>query len=242
MVNRICRLYILNYIITWNFGFVMNKRYVLWGGLLGAMLLVVFVMVQMVDQDAGNESVAVSADNNRGEQGVLAPRENDWMKGNPEADVVIVKYSDFQCPACRFYASMDDRLSQDLGDDILFIYRHFPLRNFQYSGLASRYAEAAGRQGNFWGMHDLIYINQQRWSRSDDAEPIFNEFVEALELDSRQLEQDLEDPELMERIEADYQSGQNAGVRAVPALFINGEAVDNPRSFEDYRSLIDSYL
>ncbi|MDG5767452.1 thioredoxin domain-containing protein [Balneolales bacterium ANBcel1] len=218
----------------------MNKRYVLWGGLVGVMLVVALVMVRLADQETEN---AVTAGNATSEHAdLLEPREDDWIKGNPDADVVVVKYSDFQCPACRFYASMDDRLSRDLEEDVLFVYRHFPLQNFRYSMLASRFAEAAGKQGEFWRMHDLIYINQQRWARSDDGADMFMQFAESLELDMDQFRDDLDDPEIRERIEAQYESGQRLGVRSVPSLFINGEPIENPRSMEDYRSLIESYL
>jgi len=225
----------------------MNKRFALWGGLVLAMAVVAFAMVQfaseepsapqpdlaVVDSDAGRAVDNASSD----AADILAPRENDWQKGNPDADVVVVKYSDFQCPACRFYASMDDRLSQELAEEALFIYRHFPLRNFQHSRLAARYSEAAGRQGQFWEMHDLIFINQQRWSRGD-AESIFRVFAESLELDLEQLERDLEDPELMERIESDYRDGQRLGVRAVPTIYINGAQAQGINSLDAYRDLI----
>ncbi len=228
----------------------MNKRFALWGGLVLALAIVAFVMVRLADEDPAQpmpEPVAVNSNSNAGADvsgnsnaDILAPRPEDWTKGNPDASVVVVKYSDFQCPACRFYASMDDRLSEELADDVLFIYRHFPLRNFQFSRLASRYTEAAGRQDAFWGMHDLIFINQQRWSRSE-AEPIFRHFAESLELDMEQLDRDLEDPAIEERIDAHYSEGQRLGVRAVPTIFINGEAIRSPNSLDAYRDLILSY-
>ncbi len=228
----------------------MNKRFALWGGLVLAMAVVAVVMVRLADEEPqlpqperaaiNSNSDAAAVNGNNGATAILAPRENDWKKGNPDADVVVVKYSDFQCPACRFYASMDDQLGKELADDVLFIYRHFPLRNFQHSRLAARYTEAAGRQGEFWKMHDLIFINQQRWSRTD-AEPIFRHFAESLELDMEQFDRDLEDPTLEERIDADYRDGQRLGVRAVPTIFINGEAIRSPNSLDAYRDLILSY-
>lgn len=221
----------------------MNKRFALWGGTVAAMAAVVILMVRLADEET-DTAADINTGNDMEVQAEQAEklemRSDDWFKGDADAEVVIVKYSDFQCPACRFYASMDDRLSEELGDDVLFVYRHFPLRNFEHSRLASRYAEAAGRQDAFWEMHDLIYINQQQWSRGD-AESIFRQFADSIELDMDQLDEDLQDPELSDRIEADYEDGQELGVRSVPSLFINGEAVENPRSLDDYRDLIISY-
>lgn len=219
----------------------MNKRFALWGGLLAAMIVVAVVMIRFADNDTTVNQAGPAETNQSASADIFTVRDRDWTKGNPDADVVVVKYSDFQCPACRFYAAMDDRLSQELGDDVLFVYRHFPLRSFEHSWLAARYSEAAGRQGHFWRMHDLIYINQQQWSRGD-AETIFRQFADSIDLDMAQLDEDLEDPELRERIQSDYQDGQQVGVRAVPSLFINGEAIDNPNSLEEYREMIESRL
>ena len=221
----------------------MNKRFALWGGLIAAMALIIIVMVRYADEETASPAANSAMANNSavGSSEILNVRDNDWMKGNPDADVVVVKYSDFQCPACRFYASMDDRLSDELGDDVLFIYRHFPLRNFEFSRLAARYVEAAGRQGQFWRMHDLMYINQQRWSRGD-AESIFRKFAESIELDMDQLDEDLQDPSIGERLDSDFDDGRRAGVTAVPSLFINGERVENPNSLDSYRELIESYI
>ncbi len=223
-----------------------NKRFALWGGLFAVMILVIIVMVRFAGEDPevtiGNNSQEVTAEDAE----LLQVRENDWTKGNPDADVVIVKYSDFQCPACRFYASIHDQLSRDdhMGDEVLFVYRYYPLRGFQHSRMAARYAEAAGRQDQFWRMHDLHYINQHQWVREDpeDVEQMFRQFADSMNLDMDQLEEDLQDPELVERIESDYEDGSRLGVRGVPTIFIQGERIQPPGSIEEYTDLIESYF
>ncbi|MEX0680000.1 MAG: thioredoxin domain-containing protein [Balneolales bacterium] len=219
----------------------MNKRFALWGGFAVAMAMVIFLMVRFADEDSSVSDTNAAEVQAPVNTDLLEIREDDWYKGNPDADVIIVKYSDFQCPACRFIASMDDQLSGELGEEVLFVFRHFPLRNFEFSQMAARYAEAAGRQGLFWRMHDLIYINQQRWSRGN-AEEIFRQFAESMELDMEQFEEDLQDPEIVSKIESDFESGRSAGVRSVPSVYINGEKITNPRSVDAYRSLIESRL
>ena len=218
----------------------MNKRFALWGGTVAAMAAVVILMVRLADEET-DTAADINTGNDMEVQAEQAEklemRSDDWFKGDADAEVVIVKYSDFQCPACRFYASMDDQLGRELADEVAFVHRYFPLRSFEHSRLAARFSEAAGRQGAFWEMHDLLYINQQNWARGDAAE-IFREFAQALELDMDQLEEDLEDPALMERIERDYQDGQELGVQAVPTLFRNGEVMPGPESMEHYREMI----
>lgn len=219
----------------------MKKRFALYGGMLAAMTLIAFVMVLFAKHEPEKktertESKSVVSD-------ILQPRPDDWFKGNPDADVVVIKYSDFQCPACRFYGAMDNLLSRDeeLGQDVLFIFRHFPLRSFRHAQRAALYTEAAGLQGHFWNMHDLLYVNQQQWVRGE-TEEVFQQLAELLELDMDQLEKDLENPYLLERIESDYEDGSELGVNAVPYYFINGESVEIPNDLDKYRELLLSYL
>jgi len=217
----------------------MNKRILLWGGLIVVMGIIVFAIFRIAGEEeiiSETGEAAVTGETSE----ILDVRQKDWTKGNPDADVVIIKYSDFQCPACRFFAQADDLLSEEYAEDVLFVYRHFPL-GFEYSRLAAQYAEAAGRQGQFWGMHDLIYINQLSWV-SRNAEPVFRQYAEVLELDSEQLNDDLQDPAIMKRIESDYSDGQQLGVRGVPTIYINGEEARLPGSLNEYRNLIESHL
>ncbi|MDZ7717494.1 MAG: thioredoxin domain-containing protein [Balneolaceae bacterium] len=221
----------------------MNKRILLWSTLIGVMLLIVYIMISLADNEPVS-SVNNDAPNTISSDdipGILQVRGRDWTKGNPQAEVVIIKYSDFQCPACRYYAAFDDQLSKEAGEEILFVYRHFPLQSFQYSRMAAIYAEAAGRQGEFWSMHNLIYINQHQWS-GGNAESLFRQYAETLHLDMDQLDKDLQDPSIAERIQSDYESGRELGVNSVPALFINGDRIQNPNSQDAYRELIESYI
>lgn len=172
---------------------------------------------------------------------MLQVQSTDRVKGNPDADVVVVKFSDFQCPACRQAAMMDASVEDELGDDVAFVYRHFPLPNFEHSRKAAKFAEAAGNQGKFWEMHNMIFNYQERWSRGD-ADSIFDEMVEHLELDREQFRQDLESDEIEERIDEHRRQGQRLQVRGVPSLFINGEEQQYPGSPDEYRELLESYL
>ncbi|MEX2604137.1 MAG: thioredoxin domain-containing protein [Gracilimonas sp.] len=212
----------------------MSRRVILWSSLAISMVLIVLLIVWQV----GNTEPQVQE--SRGQSSVFEVTENDWKKGNPEADIVVIKYSDFQCPACYSYAAMDHQLSQELGDKVLFVYRHFPLQSFQYSRMAARYAEAAGRQGKFWEMHDLIYNNQQNW-RSGNAILVFRQLAELLDLDMQQMDKDILDPKIESRINMHYGQGQQIGVRGVPAIFINGKQFPYTQSIDEYRNQILSF-
>ena len=219
----------------------MKRRILLWGSLVVAMVIIGTIMIQIADREEPVQVPETESTETPEVREIFEIRENDWIRGNPDADLIIVKYSDFQCPACRFYASFDNQISSEYADEVLFVRRYFPLRSFQFSRLAAKYAEAAGRQGKFWEMHDLLYINQHVWS-GGGAETIFQNFADSLDLDSEQLQTDLLDPAIQERIESDYQDGRTLGIRGVPTIYVRGEQVSLPNSLDAYRSLIESKL
>jgi protein-disulfide isomerase len=117
---------------------------------------------------------------------------NDNSKGNSESSVVLVEYSDFQCPACGAYYPLLKALVEEFGSEIRFVYRHFPLAQHQHAELAGRAAEAAGKQGKFWEMHDLIFENQQSWTNLRNSEEVFTHYAVQLDLDMEKFKADLD--------------------------------------------------
>ena len=80
--------------------------------------------------------------------------------------IVLIEYSDFQCPVCASYFPITKKLTEEFSDKIVFVYRHYPLVNIHpYAEPSARAAEAAGKQGKFWEMYELIFANQATWSR-----------------------------------------------------------------------------
>src|SRR4051812_30166051 len=85
----------------------------------------------------------------------------DYVKGNASSTVVLMEYSDFQCPACRAYLPLVRQVVQEYSSKIAFVYRDFPLTSIHFNAeLAARAAEAARKQGKFWEMHDLLFEKQ----------------------------------------------------------------------------------
>lgn len=215
----------------------MSKRTKLWGGLAAILIMIAGVVVWQIQQP---ESSAQPVD---ADKDIFEVRDDDWTKGNPDADVIVIKFSDFGCPACLNYAAMDYQLAQqeELGDSVLFVYRHFPLQNSQASKMAARYTEAAGRQGKFWEMHDLIFNNQQNWKRGN-AIMMLRQMAEHLGLDMEQINEDVMDPAIEQKINRQYNQGVEAGVSGVPAVYINGQKMSYTPDMEEYRANIESYL
>ncbi len=170
----------------------------------------------------------------------------DNVKGAPagSAPVTIVEYSDFECPACALYYPLLKQVVEDFSDQVTFVYRHLPIRTIHPNAeLAARYAEAAGLQGQFFPMHDLIFDNQQRWrgAATRVARNAFESYGEELGLDVERLREDATSDAVIAKIEAQRIDAVGAGAVATPTFFINGERVEtgnNPQSYDDFVEII----
>lgn len=149
--------------------------------------------------------------------------------GNASASAYLVEFSDFQCPACRAFAPTVDALVNKYNDKLLFVYRHFPLDQHAFAVPAALAAEAAGKQGKFWEMYTLLFINQDKFS---DAP--WKDLANQLSLNLDQFEVDTLNPEsktaLLAKIEKDRTAGIELGVNATPTFFLNGRklTITNP--------------
>jgi protein-disulfide isomerase len=157
--------------------------------------------------------------------------ENDHVQGSVHASVELVEYGDYQCPHCGRAYPVIRRIQTELGDALKFVFRNFPLSESHPQAIAAAVAaEAAGRQGAYWEMHDLIFENQSEL----DSLP-FVRFATTLSLDIPKFEKDMADPALPEKVDADFISGVRSGVNGTPSFFINGIRYDD--SWEEKRLL-----
>jgi len=168
---------------------------------------------------------------------------SDHVKGNPDATILLEEYSDLQCPACGAYYPIVKQLVEEFGDNIKFTYHHFPLRQIHPNAeLAAIASEAAGLQGKFWEMHDILFENQKEWSgkKGDD---IFNDYAKEIGIDALKFESDMFlDESIKNKVENDYQRGLDLKVNSTPSFFIDGKKLQNPRSYEDFRSIIQQVI
>ena len=194
-----------------------------------AVLAVLFF--KSVEQERENKSLVIAQ--------VDSVSDSDWTKGKKNVKVSIIEYSDLQCPACLAYFPVIKQLADEFGESVNFVYRHFPLRQIHFnSQISAQAAEAAGLQGKFWEMHDILFENQQNWSEVKDPKSLFEQYAQNLSLDLEQFKKDLESNDVKNEVEKDYQSGLNAGVNATPTFFMNNKKIPNPRSLEEFKSII----
>ena len=176
----------------------------------------------------------------------LSVNTNDWKFGSGK--VVLMEYSDFQCPACGAYHPLVKQLLAKRGKDITFIYRHFPLPQHLNAIPGARAAEAAGRQGKFWEMHDLLFEKQSEWSELSNPSDTFVSYAKSIKLDTNKFISDYNDNTVKERIIADFKSASELKVNATPSFFVglgdasNMKKIESIKSVDDFEKSIDSLL
>lgn len=158
-------------------------------------------------------------------------------RGPEAAPITIVEFSDFQCPYCLKAKPTLARLRSEYPDSVRVVFKHFPLSFHKQAINAHRAALAAGEQGKFWEMHDLIFANP----RTLDAEDM-KQHARALDLDVAAFEQAFGSERLREAIDRDVAEGRAAGVRGTPAFFINGRLLSGAQPFERFKQLVDEEL
>lgn len=162
----------------------------------------------------------------------LEPR----TKGNPEAELTLVEFSDFQCPACGQAYPIVKQVQEQYGDQFLFEYRHFPLRTIHPNAqLAAQASEAAGVQGKFWEMHDMLFERQSDWSNSFNPTKKFTEYAEELGLNADRFEYDLKSDEVKAKVNADADEAQALNLPGTPSFLVNGEVA----TFDEFAAMLD---
>jgi protein-disulfide isomerase len=161
---------------------------------------------------------------------------NNYIKGNPDATVTLVKYSDFQCPACAQAASVVRDVLLSYGDQISFEYKHYPLIQIHpHAESAARAVEAAGQQGKFYEFHDLLFTNQAEWSRSGTPGVFFVRYAEELGLDVKLFKQHQKSSLLRDKVRNQLQESREKGLQRTPTFFLNGELL----TFSTYTEFVE---
>ena len=154
-----------------------------------------------------------------GEQG-----ESAHVLGPAEAPLTLEEFGDFQCPPCGRLSEPINQLQKKY--NLRVIYRQFPLAMHAHARDAAYAAEAAGRQGRFWEMHDLLFREQAVWSNSTDVRALFSAYAGMLQLDLGRFKQDIDNPDVQRQVEMDQKRGAMIGVKTTPTIFLNNEAVE----------------
>jgi len=152
----------------------------------------------------------------------------DHCQGDPGAPITLVEYGDYQCSECHIAHSIITAIQQQLGNQIRFVFRHFPQPSIHPEAAhAAEAAEAAASQNKFWEMHAHLLEHQSRLADSD-----LLEYVIALYLDVNQFLQEMTGDYHVARIQEDIESGMQSGVVKTPTFFINGLKYNDDEGLE----------
>jgi len=146
-------------------------------------------------------------------------------RGSADAPVTLEEFGDFQCPPCGRLAGPLHEIEKDYGARLRVIFRNFPFATHEHAREAAYAAEAAGLQGHFWEMHDLLYREQANWSKTKDVQPLFTSYAGMLGLNLDRFKTDMSSEKVKEKVESDQNRGEALGVKNTPTIFINNQSV-----------------
>ncbi|MFH1425229.1 MAG: thioredoxin domain-containing protein [archaeon] len=200
--------------------------------------------------NAGDDSVKDSGSATAGNVGA----DDDAFLGPEDAKIVVIEFSDFQCPYCGAVVGTHGALISQLkskdptweaavpklkelakAGKIKFVFRDFPLNFHQNAQKAAEASECAGEQDKFWEYHDKLFENQERLDVNS-----LKTYASQLGLDSGKFNKCLDSGEMAEEVRKDLADGQKAGVRGTPAFFVNGELISGAQSFKAVEQRINA--
>ena len=163
----------------------------------------------------------------------------EWTKGPEGAPVTITVYNDFQCTECNDHVLTV--LAESHPEDLRVVYRHYPQpERYDKSVLAARAAEAAGEQGRFWDMHDILFAKQSEWIylTPEQFTPWVMNEVARFSMDSARFEKAYNDPATASKVQKAIEDGKAAGIPVLPLILVNGQIYTGPTDFNAFDQVI----
>ena len=173
----------------------------------------------------------------QGERFRVTYTDKDPYIGAEDPLITIVEFSDFQCPFCSKFSDMLHEVIKDpaYAKDVRIVFKQFPLPMHKDAATGAEAALAAGEQGKFWEMHDILFKNQKAMTRAD-----VEKYAEELKLDMAKFKDALDKKTFAGKVTADLEMGKQFGVRGTPSFFLNGKWQRGaPRAIEGLKKLID---
>lgn len=168
---------------------------------------------------------------------------DDHIVGPANATVTLIEYLDFECEACRAYYPLIKQLGTDFPNELRIVTRYFPLPGHKNSMTAAIAVEAAARQGKYLEMHDVLFENQETWGNKAVPTPqVFEGYAEQIGLDMEKFKADVADPATKVRVLRDFDASEKLGNNSTPSLFVQGKKIQNPRSYEAFKALIQAEI
>src|SRR5436305_7226353 len=157
--------------------------------------------------------------------GVNSGTESMHIRGNPDAPATLEEFADFQCPPCSNFAGFAEELLKQYDSRLRIVFRNFPLPGHEHAREAALAAEAAGLQGRFWEMHDVLYREQAVWTKAPNVRELFDSYAGTIGLNVDQFRKDMESEKVKARVDSDEERGHSFGIERTPTIFINNRSL-----------------
>lgn len=216
----------------------MRRFYVVLAGLAAVFGIALFVLLR---QGGGASAAAAGPPPTVVDDGFRG-----YTMGSGDAVVEIIEYSDFECPFCANFATIQmPTIKQQLINTgkVRWRYRDFPLPTHQYSRFSAHAAHCAGAQGKFWEMHDQLFYNHQWAQTGRNPAGLFRDFARNVGLDLQRYDECMTAGRYASRIEFSRQEGDQLLVNGTPTFFVNGKIFNASRATSDaFKAMADSII
>lgn len=207
------------------------KRSLLWISALVVVVAVAAAVFWISRKPAAQETSAAAA------TPVLSPASTP-----KPGEVLLVEYSDFQCPSCSVLYPWVKGIHNEFSGRIQFVYRDFPLKAIHANAERAAWAaEAAGQQGKFWEMADLLFKNQTVWSNLGDPMPAFEQYARQIGLDQARFRADCAGFVVHSKVDEDTRLAVQDRIQHTPTVLLNGVEI-HPKSYAEFRDLVNQAL
>jgi protein-disulfide isomerase len=166
-----------------------------------------------------------------------------YTLGAASAPIEITEYSDFECPFCASFATVQMPVIREqliATGKVRWRFRDFPLPSHAYSRSAALAAQCAGEQGKFWEMHDQLFVNHQWAQTGKNPSGLFRDFAKAIGLDLANYDACMDSQRYAGRIQASVAEGAALAVKGTPSFFVNGRPFVGRATSDDFKALVDS--
>ena len=194
------------------------------------------------DQNSGEDPSARQEQNKYSK--APAGAEPETFKGSQNAPIIVEEFADFECGACASKHLVFNQINADYGSKIKFVFRNYPLIEVHAKAYDAAVAvEAAGIQGKFWEMQNILYANQQKWSNTPNHRGMFEEYAKTIGLNMEKYTNDSLGVAAKNRVDADMERGRALGIRSTPTVYVNGKSVPfSMITVEGLKKVIDAEL
>jgi protein-disulfide isomerase len=216
-----------------------SKKDYFFGLVIGVAVMAVigFFIMPSLSNQASDQTENTKTNPQESSSGVEVTKD-DHIRGNFNAKVTIIEYSDFQCPFCEGFHKTMKQIVKDYPNDVRWVYKHFPLDSIHpLARPAAEASECAGEQDKFWKYTDQVFENQKGLTSGD-----LSDIAKDIGLDFDQFSQCLNSGKYVDKVEADYQEGLKNGVRGAPGNLINGKLVPGALPYESIKAVVESLL